>query len=51
VAKINQQPEFIKKMEAGGFVLTDTGYAKMPAFVEKMKAEYSEGAKILGIIK
>ncbi|HEV7436051.1 MAG TPA: tripartite tricarboxylate transporter substrate binding protein [Pseudorhizobium sp.] len=49
VAAINADPDFVKKMEDGGFVLTDITYDKMPEFVSKMKAEYSEGAKALGI--
>ena len=49
VAAINADPDFVKKMEDGGFVLTDITYDKMPDFVSKMKTEYSEGAKALGI--
>lgn len=51
VSNINKQPEFIKKMEAGGFVLTDVTYDKMDAFVDKMTKEYTIGAKNLGILK
>jgi len=49
VAEINADPDFIKKMEDGGFVLTDITYDKMPDFIARMKAEYAEGAKALGI--
>jgi tripartite-type tricarboxylate transporter receptor subunit TctC len=49
VAEINADPDFVKKMEEGGFVLTDISYDKMPDFITKMTAEYSEGAKALGI--
>ncbi len=49
VAEINADPDFVKKMQEGGFVLTDITYDKMPEFVAKMTAEYSEGAKALGI--
>ena len=49
VSEINRQPGFIKKMEDGGFVLTDIPYAKMDAFVAGKKAEYEEGASALGI--
>ena len=49
VAAINADPDFVKKMEDGGFVLTDITYDKMPDFVSKMKSEYSDGAKALGI--
>lgn len=51
VSKINKEPEFIKKMEAGGFVLTDITYDKMKDFIESKKIEYNEGAKTLGILK
>lgn len=51
VSNINKQPEFVKKMEAGGFVLTDITYDKMADFINKMKKEYNEGAKTLGIVK
>ncbi len=49
VAEINADPDFVMKMEEGGFVLTDITYDKMPDFIAKMKAEYTEGAKALGI--
>lgn len=49
VQQINDNPDFKQKMEDGGFVLTDITYDKMPAFIKKMKAEYAEGAKALGI--
>ncbi|EAZ98083.1 Bug family tripartite tricarboxylate transporter substrate binding protein [Marinobacter sp. ELB17] len=49
VTEINQDPEFIKKMEDGGFVLTDIGYEQMPEFMKKMKAEYTKSAAALGI--
>lgn len=51
VSKINTQPEFVEKMESGGFVLTDIGYDKMEAFVAERVKEYTIGAKSLGIIK
>lgn len=51
VSNINKQPEFVKKMEAGGFVLTDITYDKMGDFLDKMKKSYNEGAKTLGIVK
>lgn len=51
VSDINERPEFIQKMEEGGFVLTDVGYQDMPAFVAERVGEYTEGAKALGIIK
>jgi len=51
ISAINKQPEFIKKMEEGGFVLTDVTYEKMGDFVKNKTVEYTEGAKTLGIIK
>ncbi len=51
VSAINARPDFVRKMEEGGFVLTDVGYADMPAFVAARVGEYTEGAKALGIIK
>lgn len=51
VSDINERPEFVQKMEEGGFVLTDVGYQDMPAFVAERIGEYTEGAKALGIIK
>lgn len=49
VQQINEHPDFKKKMEDGGFVLTDITYDKMDAFMEQMKAEYAAGAEALGI--
>lgn len=51
ISDINKQPEFVKQMEAGGFVLTDIPYEKMDEFVGKMTKEYKESAKMLGILK
>jgi len=49
VSDINKRPDFVKKMEDGGFVLTDVGYADMPEFVAERVKEYTAGAKSLGI--
>ncbi|MCH9808084.1 MAG: tripartite tricarboxylate transporter substrate binding protein [Alphaproteobacteria bacterium] len=51
VAAINADPEFRKKMEAGGFVLTEVTYDKMEAFVESKKGEYAKAAELLGLKK
>lgn len=51
ISKINAEPGFRKKMEDGGFVLTDITYKQMPAFVEKKKKEYAALAEKLGIRK
>ena len=40
-----------KKMEEGGFVLTDIGYKEMPAFMAAKKKEYAALADKLGIKK
>ncbi|HIC65524.1 MAG: tripartite tricarboxylate transporter substrate binding protein [Paracoccus sp. (in: a-proteobacteria)] len=49
VSEINADPDFVKKMEDGGFVLTDFTYDKMPEFIARMKEEYATSAKALGI--
>lgn len=49
VSEVNAQPEFIEKMENGGFVLTDIGYDQMDEFVAGKIEEYKQGAKALGI--
>jgi tripartite-type tricarboxylate transporter receptor subunit TctC len=49
VTEINQQPDFIQKMEEGGFVLTDVTCEEMDEFVAEKQAEYEEGAQALGI--
>lgn len=51
VSEINEQPDFVEKMEGGGYVLTDIGYDEMDSFVTKRIEEYTEGAKALGIIE
>ncbi|WP_323001397.1 tripartite tricarboxylate transporter substrate binding protein [Denitromonas sp.] len=51
VSKINSDPEFRKKMEDGGFVLTDIPYSKMADFVAERKKTYGELADKLGIKK
>lgn len=49
ISKINKDPEFVKKMEGAGFVLTDISYDKMQAFMAERKATYSALAAKLGI--
>ena len=49
LAKVNKDPEFIRKMEAGGFALIDVGPEKMPAFMSEMKQRYEALAKEMGI--
>lgn len=49
VSKVNADPEFRRKMEEGGFVLTDIPYEEMDAFVAEKTEEYKAGAEKLGI--
>ena len=51
LAKINADPEFIRKMEEGGFAMINVGPAQMPAFMADMKARYEALAKEMGIVK
>ncbi len=48
---INNDPEFIKKMEDGGFAMLDMPYEKIPAFMEARKKEYADAARAMGMIK
>ncbi|WP_188861397.1 tripartite tricarboxylate transporter substrate binding protein [Marinobacterium nitratireducens] len=50
VSNINADPEFKKKMEEGGFVLTDITYDKMDEFIAAKKKEYGAAAEKLGIV-
>jgi tripartite-type tricarboxylate transporter receptor subunit TctC len=51
LAKINADPGFIQKMEAGGFAMLNVGPDKMGAFMADMKARYGALAKDMGIAK
>jgi tripartite-type tricarboxylate transporter receptor subunit TctC len=51
LAKINADPGFIQKMEAGGFAMLNVGPDKMGAFMADMKARYGDLAKDMGIVK
>lgn len=51
IDQINKNPEFIKRMEDGGFVVTNIGYDKIGDFMADRKAEYTQIAKDMGIIK
>lgn len=51
ISKINTEPTFKKKMEDGGFVLTDVTYKDMPKFMTEKKKEYAALAEKLGIKK
>ena len=49
LGQVNADPEFIQKMEDGGFVVIDVPYADVPAFMEERRAEYQETAELMGI--
>ncbi len=51
LAKINADPEFIKKMEDGGFAMLNVGPAQMAGFMAEIKARYEALAKEMGIVK
>ena len=51
LAKINAEPDFIKKMEEGGFAMLNVGPAQMGEFMAKVKAQYEALAKEMGITK
>ena len=51
ISAINAEPGFKKKMEDGGFVLTDIGNKDMPTFMAEKKKEYAALAVKLGIKK
>lgn len=51
LAKVNKDPEFIRKMEDGGFALMNVGPKEMPAFMADVKARYEALAKQMGIVK
>ncbi len=51
LAKINADPEFIGKMEDGGFAMLNVGPAQMAKFMAGIKARYEALAKDMGIVK
>ena len=51
IEQINAEPSFKKKMEDGGFVLTNVTYKDMPAFIAAKTKEYAAVADKLGIKK
>lgn len=51
ISNINADPAFVRKMEENGFVLTDIDYEQMPDFMEIMKEESADVAKLLGLVK
>ncbi len=51
LGKINADPEFIRKMEDGGFAMLNVGPAQMGKFMADIKARYEGLAKEMGIVK
>jgi tripartite-type tricarboxylate transporter receptor subunit TctC len=51
LAKVNADPEFIRKMEESGFSMLNVGPAQMGVFMEEMKGRYKALAKEMGIVK
>lgn len=51
LAKVNNDPEFVRKMEDGGFALMNIGPAQMPAFMAEIRSRYETLAKEMGIVK
>ncbi len=47
--KVNQDPEFIKKMEDGGFVVINVPYAEVEAFMNERREQYKAVAEQMGI--
>jgi tripartite-type tricarboxylate transporter receptor subunit TctC len=51
LGKINADPEFIRKMEEGGFAMLNVGPAQLAGFMSEVKARYEGLAKEMGIVK
>jgi tripartite-type tricarboxylate transporter receptor subunit TctC len=51
LAKVNADPEFIRKMEEGGFAMLNIGPAQMGEFMADIKARYEALANEMGIVK
>ncbi len=51
LGKINKDPEFIRKMEDGGFAMLDVGPAQMDKFMAEVKTRYEALARDMGIKK
>ncbi len=47
--KVNQDPDFIKKMEDGGFVVINVPYAEVEAFMNERREQYQAVAEQMGI--
>jgi tripartite-type tricarboxylate transporter receptor subunit TctC len=51
IQEINDDPEFKKKMEDGGFVVTDITYDKIPAFMAEQTVVFEKAAKLGGLVE
>jgi tripartite-type tricarboxylate transporter receptor subunit TctC len=51
IGKINHDPDFVKKMQDNGFVLTDIDLKQMPTFMAEKQREYETLAREMGIGK
>jgi tripartite-type tricarboxylate transporter receptor subunit TctC len=51
LAKVNADPEFIRKMEESGFSMLNVGPAQMGEFMTEVKGRYESLAKEMGIVK
>ena len=49
LGEVNKDPDYIKKMEDGGFVLVNIPYDEMDAFLAERREEYTAAAKAMGI--
>lgn len=50
-AKVNQDPDYRKKMTDAGFVVLDIDYPKVDAFMKQKGKEYEDAARSVGMIK
>jgi tripartite-type tricarboxylate transporter receptor subunit TctC len=50
-AKVNHDPEYRKKMIAGGYEIIDIDYEHAPAFLAEKSKEYEAAAREVGLLK
>jgi tripartite-type tricarboxylate transporter receptor subunit TctC len=51
LGEVNKDPEFVQKMEDGGFVLIDVPYEEMEGFMAERQEQYQAVAEQMGITK
>lgn len=51
LAKVNADPEFIRKMEESGFAMLNVGPGQMGSFMAEVKSRYEAIAREMGIVK